>query len=136
MARLSSLSLASNLTPILDTGTYNLAMKVTNPITGSGSAIGDYVTLATVQRAGRTIKTKLDVSGTLGAAATIQLVVTRAGALIANLTAATAAGGASVVTGVTLSNADILAGDLIEYVVAGGATGTAATIRADVCLQH
>ena len=136
MARLGTLSLASNLTPILDTGSYNLPMKVTNPITGTGSAIGDFVTLATIGRAGRTTKAKLEVSGTLGAAATIQLVVTRAGAFFANLTTASVAAGASVVSGVTLANVDVLAGDLIEYLVAGGATGTAALIKADVQLQH
>lgn len=137
MARLSTLkAYADNLVPMLDTGVYNVKAAATPPQAGSGSAIGDYVTLFAVNRAGRIIGAKLSAAATLGAACTVQLMLTRAGADVGPLTAATAAGGASVVTGAALANLDAQAGDLVELKVAGAVVAAAAVCTADVHLQH
>lgn len=136
MARLSTLAIPATQVPMLDTGTYNLPIKVTLPITGIGSAIGDFITLAQVNRSGRNLKAKLEVQGTLGAGAVVQLVLTRLGAQVAVFTLPSVAGAASLTGGITLPNVDVVLGDLIELVVSGAAITAAALIKADIALQH
>jgi hypothetical protein len=65
MARYAALLLASTITPILDTGMYNLNRSVVLPAAGISN--GDYVPVATVQRNGRIVGSKMNISATLGA---------------------------------------------------------------------
>jgi hypothetical protein len=75
-------------------------------------------------------------SATLGAGCTVKLSLYRAGALVRDLTVATTAGAASYANANTLGPIDALAGDEITIVVGGANVGAAATITADVQLQH
>src|SRR5689334_17905819 len=111
MARYAALLLASTITPILDVGMYNLNTKVTLP--ASGISNGDYVPVVTVQRNGRIVGAKMNVSATLGAGAVVTLAVYRAGVLVQNITASTTAGAGSIVNGAALANLPVLAGDEI-----------------------
>jgi hypothetical protein len=95
------------------------------------------VPIITVPRAGRIIDADIAQSATLGAGCTVKLALYRAGALVRDLTVATTAGAASYVNANTLGpNVDALAGDEIVIVVGGANVGAAATITADVQLQH
>jgi hypothetical protein len=77
MARFATLLLASAITPILDVGLYNLNRNVTLPATGISN--GDYVPVATVQRNGRIVASKMSIGATLGASAVVTLALYRAG---------------------------------------------------------
>jgi hypothetical protein len=134
MARVATFLLASTLTPCIDVGMYNLNRTIALPIAAANN--GDYLPIATVQRNGRIVSSKLDVSATLGAGCIVQLALYRAGALLQNLTGATTAGGASIVNGAVLSNADALAGDEIVLVVSGANIAAAATAKVDCHIQH
>lgn len=134
MARISTLALAATLTPALDTGIYNLPLKAA--LTNGVAANGDQITLATIQRPGRTQGCKLNVPATLGAGATVQVIVTRAGAQIATLTPASTAAAASVVSGASVANVNLQAGDLIELLVGGANIAAAATVEVDLHIQH
>lgn len=134
MARYAALLLASTLTPILDVGMYDLNRLVTLPATGISN--GDYVPVATVQRAGRVVGAKMNVAGTLGAGAIVQLALYRVGVLVANLTGATTAGGASIVNSASLANVAAQAGDEIVLVVSGANITASSTADIDVHLQH
>lgn len=134
MARISSLLLASTLTPMLDTGVYNLSRSVT--IANALAASGDYIPLATINRAGRIVGAKQNVKATLGAGCVVQLALYRAGALVQNLAAASTAAAASITTGAALANVDAQAGDEIVLVVSGASVGAAAGVDVDVHIQH
>jgi hypothetical protein len=134
MARVATYLLSSLITPILDTGMYNLNRTVA--IANAAANNGDYIAVATVQRAGRIVGCKQDVSATLGAGCVVQAAVYRAGVLVQNISAASTAAAASITTGVALSNLDVLAGDEIVLVVSGANVGAAATVKLDVHIQH
>jgi hypothetical protein len=134
MARVATFLLASNLTPILDTGVYNVNRSTVLPATGVNN--GDYVPLFTIQRAGRIIGSKMNVTATLGAGAIVTLALYRAGALVQNLSAASTAAAASIVTGAGLANVTAQAGDEIVLVASGANITASATADVDVHLQH
>lgn len=134
MARVTTYLLASNVTPMLDTGIYNLNRTIA--VANAAAANGDYVPIATINRAGRIIGVKQEVMATLGAGCVVQTALYRAGVLVANLAAASTAAAASVATGAALPNVDALAGDEIVLVVSGAAVGAAATVKIDAHLQH
>lgn len=134
MARYAALLLASTITPILDISLYNLNRLVTIPAAGISN--GDYVPVATVQRNGRILGAKMNISATLGAGAIVQLALYRTGVLVQNLTLASTAAAASIVSGVTLANVNVLAGDEIVMVCSGANITASATADIDVHLQH
>jgi hypothetical protein len=134
MARYSALLLASTVTPILDTGIYNVNRNVTLPATGISN--GDYVPVMTVQRAGRIVASKMNVGATLGAGAVVTLALYRAGALVQNLTGSSTAAAASIVNSATIANITAQAGDEIVIVASGANITAAATADIDVHIQH
>jgi hypothetical protein len=134
MARVATYLLASTVTPILDTGVYNVRRDVAMPNAGANN--GDTVPIITVPRGGRIIDADIAQSATLGAGCTVKLSLYRAGALVRDLTVATTAGAAGYANANTLGPIDALAGDEITIVVGGANVGAAATITADVQLQH
>ena len=135
MARVTTFLLASTLTPILDTGVYNVRRDSAFPAAG-GPASGDYCPLFTVPRNGRIIDADIAQSATLGAGCTVKLALYRAGASVRDLTVATAAGAAAYANANTLGPIDALAGDEVVVVVGGANVAAAATVTADVQLQH
>jgi hypothetical protein len=135
MARVTTFLAASNLTPALDTGVYNVRKDVAMPATG-GPANGDYCPLFAIQRAGRIIDADIAQSATLGAGCTVKLSLYRAGALVRDLTVATAAGGSAYANANTLGPIDAQAGDEVVIVVGGANVAAAATVSADFQLQH
>jgi hypothetical protein len=134
MARIVTYLLASTATPILDTGVYNIRKDTAMPNAGANN--GDTVPIITLQRNGRIIDADIAQSATLGAGCTVKLSLYRAGALVRELTVATAAGAAAYANANTLGPIDGLAGDEVTIVVGGANVGAAATITADVQLQH
>jgi hypothetical protein len=135
MARVSTYLLASTLQPILDVGLYNLNRAAAFPASG-GPSNGDYVPLMTIPRAGRIVDADIAQSATLGASCTVKLALYRSGASVRDLTVATAGGGAGYANANTLGPIDVLAGDEIVVVVGGANVAAAATVTADVQLQH
>lgn len=134
MARFAALLLASTITPILDTGHYNLPRIITLPAAGVNNA--DYVPVATIQRNGRILGAKMNVLATLGAGATVTLALYRAGALVQNLTGASTAAAASIVNMAAIANVNAVAGDEIVLVVGGANITASANVEIDVTLQH
>lgn len=134
MARVATYLLASTVTPTLDTGVYNVRRDVAMPNAGANNA--DTVPIITIPRAGRIIDADLAVSASLGAGCTVKLSLYRAGAAVRDLTIATTAAAAGYVNANTLGPIDVLAGDEITIVVGGANVGAAATITADIQLQH
>lgn len=134
MARVATYLLSSLLTPMLDTGVYNLSRTVA--IANAVAAQNDYMPIATINRAGKIVGAKANISGTLGAGCVVTLALYRAGALVQNLAAASTATAASITTMVALANVDAQAGDELVLVVTGAAVGAAATGIFDVLIQH
>jgi hypothetical protein len=134
MARVATFLLASALTPILDVGLYNVRRDAA--FVNGSAANGDYVPLFTVQRNGRIVDADIAQSATLGAGATVKLALYRGGAAVRDLTVATAGGAAGYANANTLGPIDCLAGDEVVVVVGGANVTAAATVTADVQLQH
>lgn len=134
MARIATLLLATALTPVLDTGLYNVSLAPVLP--AAGIANGDYVPVFTITRNGRIVGADLTQKATLGAGATVKLSLYRGGALVRDLTAATAGGGAGYGNSNALGPLDCLEGDEVVIVVGGAGVTAAATVEVDVQLQH
>jgi hypothetical protein len=134
MAAVTTYQVASNLTPDLDVGMFNLALAPS--IANAAANNGDYIVLATIGRAARILHTKQNVKASLGAGCVVQTALYRAGALVQNLAAASTAAAASITTGVALGNPTCQAGDQIVLVVSGANVGAAAGVEVDVQLQH
>jgi hypothetical protein len=135
MARVTTFLLAATLTPALDTGVYNVRRDAAMPASG-GPANADYCPLFAIQRAGRIIDADIAQSATLGASCTVKLALYRAGASVRDLTVATAGGGAGYANANTLGPIDVQAGDEVVVVVGGANVAAAATVTADIQLQH
>jgi hypothetical protein len=135
MARVATFLLAATITPLLDVGLYNVRRDAAFPAAG-GPANGDYCPLFAVARAGRIIDADIAQSATLGAGCTVKLSLYRAGALVRDLTVATAGGAAGYANANTLGPIDVQAGDEVVVVVGGANVAAAATVTADVQLQH
>ena len=133
MATITSLLLASTLTPLVEVALYDL--KRSFAFTNGLAAQNDYIQLFNIIRNGRLLNSHLRTSGTLGASAVLTLYRNRGGVRTA-ITAGTTAGAASYVSGAAIGPLDVQAGDIIEAQVTGAAVGAAATVEVDLILQH
>lgn len=133
MAIYSTVAVPANVTPNLDVGVY--PVRHTFALPASGVADGDLVKLITFQRAGVLHQVNGATSATLGASATLKLVVGD-GTTNVDVTGASTAGSAQKINGNTVGPIAFAAGASLYGLVAGAALGSAANLTVDLLVSH
>jgi hypothetical protein len=133
MAIITSLAKAATTRPVLDVGPYGL--KDSFALTATISDNADVIELFSFPRAGTVYTANLAISATLGASATMKLVVGD-GTTNVDLTTATTAGGASKVNGTTVGPISFAAGAKVYLLNGGADVSAAATATTHLLVQH